>query len=375
MSPSIDTPPVAGPRLAPGGPLLRSLALIIAFALVAASCGDDDDTADADGTVPAGNQADDVTLTLVTHDSFAVSDGIFDQFTAETGIGVDVVSAGDAGEIVSRAVLTAGDPEGDVLFGIDTTFLQRGLDAELFVAHESALLSSVPDELELDPEHRVTPIDVSDVCVNYWIDALGAQGPPATLDDLAEPGFADNFVTQNPESSSPGFAFLLATIAHFGEDGWEDFWQRLVDNGVAITSGWEDAYYGEFVAGGGERGLVTSYASSPPAEVIFADPPTDVAPTGVLTESCFRQVEFAGILRGTDHEAEAAQLVDFMLSPTFQADVPLNMFVYPANADVSLPEVFVTHGPLTDNPITMAPAEIEAGRLEWTERWNEIVLG
>jgi thiamine transport system substrate-binding protein len=347
----------------------RSLSLLIALGLVVAACGSD---ASADGPIEIDtNNLEPVTITLVTHDSFVVSDGIFETFTEQTGVSVDVISAGDAGEVVSRAVLTAGSPEGDVMFGIDTTFLQRGLDAELFIPHESPGLADVADELELDPEHRVTPIDVSDVCVNYWIDALDGP-PPASLDDLLD--YAGTFVTMNPESSSPGFAFLLATIARFGEDGWESYWRELVDGGVTISSGWTEAYYGDFVAGGGTAALVTSYASSPPAEVLFADPPVDVAPTGVLTDSCFRQIEFAGVLAGTEHPNEAAALVDFMLSPTFQADVPLNMFVYPANGTVELPAAFVEFGPLADDPITMTPAEIEAGRLDWTQRWTEIVL-
>jgi len=347
---------------------LVPLSVAVSAGLLAAACGGD--AAVDDVSIDTTDLAP-VTITLVTHDSFVVTQGIFDTFTEQTGVSVDVVQGGDAGEIVSRAVLTAGDPEGDVMFGIDNTFLQRGLDAELFVAYESPALSDVPDELELDAEHRVTPIDVSDVCVNYWTDELDGP-PPATLEDLT--GYADTFVTMNPESSSPGFAFLLATIAHFGEDGWEDYWQSLVDGGLRVTSGWSEAYYGDFIAGGGDAAIVTSYASSPPADVLFADPPIDAPRTGVLTDSCFRQVEFAGVLAGTEHPNEAAALVDFMLSPTFQADVPLNMFVYPANETVELPELFVEFGPLSDDPITLTPAEIEAGRLDWTQRWTEIVL-
>jgi thiamine transport system substrate-binding protein len=259
------------------------------------------------------------------------------------------------------------------LFGIDNTFLQRGLDADLFVAYPSPLLADVPSELQLDGENRVTPMDFGDVCVNYWIDALPGE-VPMTLDDLALPANAASFVTENPETSSPGFAFLLATIARYGDD-WEAFWQRLADGGVAIESGWSEAYYERFIAGGGDRSLVTSYATSPVAEVLFADPPIDAAPTGVLVDSCFRQIEFAGILEGTEHPEAAAKLIDFLLSPEFQADIPLNMFVAPANQTVELPPEFVQHGVVIDSPLTMPPAEIEANRLEWTERWSEIVLG
>lgn len=356
---------------------MRRLAGLLTLLLVAAACGDGEDSNGAAPLEPeAVAEADTsgVTLTLVTHESFAVSEGTFERFTDETGIEVEVSAAGDAGELVARAVLTAGDPEGDVLFGIDNTFLQRGLDAGLFVPYASPLLADVPDQLELDPEHRVTPIDVGDVCVNWWSEGLPEAGPPQDLEDLARPEYASRFVTMNPESSSPGFAFLLATIARFGEDGWEDYWRRLADGGVEVTSGWNEAYYTEFAAGGGDRSLVTSYATSPVAEVVFAEEPIEEPPTGVLTDGCFRQIEFAGILAGTEHPEAAAKLVDFLLSPTFQADIPLTMFVLPANSTVELPEPFQRHGVQIDDPLILDPAEIEAKRAEWTERWVEIVL-
>ena len=341
---------------------MRARLIVLAIATIGlVSCGDD---------VGGGP----VTVTLLTHDSFAVSDGVFDDFTAASGVQVEVLQSGDAGKLVSDAVLTAGNPLGDVLFGIDNTLLQRGLDADLFVPHEAVGLDAVPDELRLDTQNRVTPIDVGDVCVNYWKDAFGSDLPaPTSIDDLADPAYAGMFVTQNPETSSPGLAFLLATIAEYG-DGWEEYWERLAANGVAVTSGWEAAYGAEFMAGGGSRPLVTSYASSPPAEVIFADPPVDEPPTGVLLDTCYRQIEFAGVLAGTEHPAEAGLLVDFLLSPRFQADVPLSMFVFPVVASTPLPGVFVDHADVASDPYLLDPAEIEAHRDEWTERWTEIVL-
>ena len=314
-----------------------------------------------------------VTLRLVTHESFGISDEVWAKFTDETGITVDVVGAGDAGEIVARAVLSAGQPEGDVLFGVDNTFLQRALDANIFVPYESPGLVNVDPELVVDDEHRVTPIDYGDVCVNYWLDAIPGDRTELSLDDLTDPDLAASFVTQDPESSSPGFAFLLATIAAYG-DGWEAYWQSLADGGVTIASGWEDAYYGEFIAGGGDNALVTSYASSPVAEVVYGETGVGPAPTAVIADSCFRQIEFAGVLNGTSHPEAAAKLIDFMLSETFQADIPLNMFVSPANSQVELPAVFVENLVETQSPYQLSPLEIEANRSQWTERWVDIVL-
>ncbi|MYJ47453.1 MAG: thiamine ABC transporter substrate-binding protein, partial [Acidimicrobiales bacterium] len=199
------------------------------------------------------------TVTLITHDSFNLSDGTLEEFTAQTGVTVELLEVGDAGTLVAEAILTKGAPLGDVLFGIDNTFLQRGLDAGIFERYESPALAGVPEDLQIDSRHRVTPVDYGDVCVNYWKDAVPWE--PVTLDELTFPEFADQLVVQHPETSSPGLAFLLATIAAFG-DGWELYWEDLRANGVTVTAGWEDAYYGEFISGGGERSMVVSYASS-----------------------------------------------------------------------------------------------------------------
>ncbi len=367
---------------------VRALAAMLMMAMIAAACGSSSDTsaaaADSECFTDPGLEAvelasdpaslDGTTITLATHDSFFLSEGTLEAFTAETGITVEQVAVGDAGQLVSQSVLTAGTPTADVLFGIDNSFLCRGLEADLFSPYVSSALSTVADDLQVDPFNRVTPIDFSDVCVNYWNDALPGD-EPASLEDLIDPVNAGQFVTENPETSSPGFAFLLATIARFGEDGWEEYWESLVENDVSITAGWSEAYEVEFTAGGGERSIVTSYASSPPAEFLFASQPVDAPPTSVLFDSCFRQIEFAGILAGTEHPEASAALIDFMLSPTYQEDIPLNMFVYPANSEAELPEAFVDFGPLADEPLILDPAEIEANRDDWTERWNAIVLG
>jgi thiamine transport system substrate-binding protein len=340
-----------------------------------ATCAPDDVPAALDPADVARADTDGTTLKLVTHDSFATSDGIFDEFTAETGIEVELLTAGDAGTLVSQSVLTAGDPVADVLFGIDTTFLCRGTRAGVFTPYAAAALADVPDDLEQAPDHLLTPIDVGDVCLNYSKEAFPeAADAPRGLDDLTSPAFADAFVTENPETSSPGFAFLLATIATHGEDGWEDYWKELRQNGLQVDPSWDQAYNESFGAGSGDRTIVTSYATSPVADVLYADPPRSEPAIGVVADACFRQVEFAGILRGTEHPQAAAKLVDFLLSPRFQEDIPLNMFVEPANGKAQVPAEFEANRTPIDDPLTLGPAEIEAGRDRWTERWTEIVL-
>lgn len=316
------------------------------------------------------------TITLITHDSFAdaATEETFAPFTQSTGITVEVLAAGDAGAMVNQAILTRDNPLADVLFGIDDTFLTRGLEEEIFEPHRSPLLSQVPPSLQLDAEGRVTPIDYGDVCLNYDKEAFTDLAVPATLDDLLQPAYADMLVVEDPSTSSPGLAFLLATIDRYGDPGWQDYWRDLLANGALVTPGWTEAYYGEFSGGAGEgtRPLVVSYASSPPAEVIFAETPLDEAPTGVITDGCYRQVEFAGILTGTERPQAAGQLIDYMLSVEFQETIPLNWFVFPANSDADLPSEFIQHTTVPADPVQFPPEVIEANRQTWLEQWADI---
>ncbi len=341
------------------------LTTLFGAVLVLAACATDD---------PAAERPD--TLTIVSHDSFAdgVTDDTFASFTESTGINVEIVAAGDAGSTVNQAILTRDNPIGDVLFGVDDAFLSRALDEDIFVPYTSELASNVIPSLFLDPEDRVTPIDYGDVCLNYdiaWFENAGLA-PPTSLEDLVAPEYAGLLVVMDPAQSSPGLAFFLATIDRFGSE-WPGYWESLVANDVAVVSGWSSGYYSDFSHHGGARPLIVSYASSPPAEVIFAEGPTDTAPTGVVTDGCYRQVEFAGILANSAHPQAAGELIDFMLSPEFQETIPTTWFVFPANDTVELPEVFADNTVVPVDPTSMDPAEIAANRDEWLATWRQIV--
>jgi thiamine transport system substrate-binding protein len=331
--------------------------------------------------VGAGCAAGDETSTevvLVTHDSFAISPSVKQAFETESGLTLRILKAGDAGEIVTRALLTAGNPEGDVLFGVDNNVLQRVLDGEVFDAYESPELAAVDPSLWLDPEHRATPIDRGDVCLNYdkaWFADRGLE-PPQQLEDLLLARYRNLLVVENPATSTPGLAFLLATIAKFGER-WQFYWEGLRRGGVLVVDGWEEAYYSRFSGSAGSKGsrpIVVSYASSPPAEVIFGKPRPTEAPTGVVETSCFRQIELAGVLRGARNEDGARQLIDFMLSKRFQEDIPLQMFVFPAREDAALPSEFEQFAVIPEQPLELAPEDIEANRERWVDEWTDLVL-
>jgi len=315
-------------------------------------------------------------LVLVTHDSFALSDGILDQFTKETGIEVQVQSAGDAGQLVNTLVLTKDSPLGDVVFGIDNTFASRAVENGVLEDYSSKDLTNAEDQYLL-PEgqgrEQLTPIDNGDVCVNVdheWFTEKGIA-EPKTLDDLVKPEYKDLFVTEAANSSSPGLAFLLATIAAYGDDGWQDYWTKLMANGTKVDAGWSDAYYVDFSgpSSEGDRPIVVSYASSPPFEV--PEGATD-APTGALLDTCFRQTEYAGVIAGTKNEAGAQKLVDFLFSTTVQNDIPKTMYVYPVNSKATLPESFTKFAKVAEDPFVVSPTEIDKNRETWLAEWAAI---
>jgi thiamine transport system substrate-binding protein len=321
-------------------------------------------------------------LLVMTHDSFDISEEVLAEFEQEHGVRISLLPAGDTGAALNQAILAQNDPLADVFFGVDNTFLSRALEAGIFEPYTDADLTGILDELVLDQSYRLLPVDYGDVCLNYdknWF-ASRAIPVPQKLIDLTEPEYRGLLVVENPATSSPGLAFMLATIDEFGVKGdytYLDFWQELRENELLVVDGWEEAYYGHFSASSdGVKPLVVSYASSPPAEVVFADPPVDEAPTASVSEpgTCFRQVEFAGILKGTKKRETAEAFIDFMLDTRFQEDIPLHMFVFPANQGADLPEVFVKWAQISSEPARVSPEDIDLNRELWIESWTDVVL-
>ncbi|MGW2892207.1 thiamine ABC transporter substrate-binding protein [Streptomyces griseoruber] len=340
-------------------------------------------TLSACGSSDAGSASDTKTVTLVSHDSWAVSKSVLADFEKQSGYKVKVLTDGDAGQAVNKAVLTKDNPQGDVFFGVDNTLLSRALDNGLFQSYRAKGLDRVGSAYQLDSgKHRVTPIDYGDICVNYDKKYFADHKltPPTSYDDLIKPAYKNLLVTENASTSSPGLGFLLGTAAKYGDDGWAGYWKKLRANGVKVVDGWEQAYNEEFSGSAGgkkagaDRPLVVSYASSPPAEVIYGDPKPSTAPTGVATGTCFRQIEFAGLLSNAKNGAGGKALIDFLISKEFQEDMPLNMFVYPVIDGASVPAEFTEYGPAAKAPETMDPAKIAQNRDQWVKTWTSLVL-
>jgi len=319
------------------------------------------------------------TLTVMTHDSFSASEGVIQEFEQANNVKITFLKSGDAGAALNKAILSKDAPLADVFYGVDNTFLSRALDAGIFESYASPLVDRIPDEFKLDLKNRAIPVDYGDVCINYSKAFFSKNDlpVPASLDDLTKPEYNGLLVVENPATSSPGLAFLLATIQKYGDPGYLDYWKGLRANGLVVVDGWETAYYTNFSAssGNGPQPMVVSYASSPAAEVAFSSTPLDNSPTATINApgTCFRQVEFVGILAGTKNRDLAEKFVDFMLDVPFQEDMPLTMFVYPVNGQAALPEVFTKYAQPAVEPASI-PADLATKRDAWIEAWTQAVL-
>ena len=320
-----------------------------------------------------------MTITLLTHDSFDVTKSVLRDFEDRAGITVKMVPVGDAGQLANRLILASGNPEGDVAFGVDNDQLAELFAKDVFVPYTSAGLARRRARYcSSTTSDRVTPVDHGEVCVNIDMrrvrrtDAAArrrsrtSQTPPSGISSSSRTRRPRHPGSRSSWRRSPPTATRGSRTTGAGSETTASPWWTA---GSRPTSGSSPG------AGGGEgtHPMVVSYATSPVAEVVFADPPITVPPTGVLTDTCYRQIEFAGILRGTEHEAAAQQLIDFLLSQPFQKDIPLRMFVYPASTAASLPAVFRRNAAVVTDPFELSSDEVAAHRADWVARWSDLM--
>ena len=352
--------------------------ILLAFALVlAAGCstmGDSGSSApESSPDAPAGSEEVGGTVVLVSHESFNLPEKLLSAFESESGIDLVTRAAGDAGTLTAKLSLTKDNPTGDLAFGVDNTFASRPLDEGVFATYEPTLPAGAADFALDEGADRLTPIDVGHVCVNVdtkWFEKQSIA-PPQTLADLADPTYQDLFVTPGASTSSPGMAFFLSTVAEYGDD-WPDYWTRLLDNGAKVVDGWEDAYYGDFTQGGGtgERPIVVSYDSSP----AFTVPPgSSESSTAALLDTCFRQVEYVGVLEGAANPAGAEAVIDWLLTEEVQSALPTAMYVFPVSDAAQVPADWAEHAVQPTAPLSVAPADIAANREQWLTEWTDVV--
>jgi thiamine transport system substrate-binding protein len=321
-----------------------------------------------------------VTLSVMTHDSFSASATVISAFEKANNVKLVFLKSGDAGAAINRAILTKDAPLADVFYGVDNTFLSRALNSGIYVSYASPMLAQIPAQFKLDSSDQALPVDYSDVCITYDKVYFASHNlpVPVTLDDLIKPEYKNMLVMENPATSSPGLAFLMATIQYFGTNDYLGYWKSLRTNGLVVVDGWETAYYTNFSgsSGHGPQPLVVSYATDPAAEVVNATTPLTDSPVGSIlgAGTCFRQIEFVGILKGTKQLALARKFVDFMLGQQFQEDMPLQMYVYPVNTTAKLPDAFVKYNQIPAKPAALDPALIASNRDKWIQDWTQAVL-
>lgn len=342
---------------------LRLAALAISSCLIAAGCGSSE-------TETKKVEQQSATVTVITHDSFALDPKLKKKFETDNDVELKLVQQGDVGTLVNKLVLTKDSPLADAVYGIDNTFASRAVEEGVLAPGTS---TRAPEEFALEGEgaDQLAAVDYSDVCINIddtWF-AKEKVAPPKTLDDLTEPAYKGLTALPAATSSSPGLAFLIATIAAQGDD-WQDYWTRLVANDVEITSGWSEAYEGQFTQGGGKgrRPIVLSYSSSPPFTVGDDGKPT----TSALLDTCFRQVEYVGVLKGSTNTDGAEKFVEFMQSDAVQASLPDSMYVYPVVAGVELPEAWAAFATTASKPWEMSADTIAKQRTTWLREWRDI---
>lgn len=352
---------------------LRLASILAASTVLLAACATPSATPSAATPAPE-------TLTVMTHDSFSATDTVIAAFESAYNAKVAFVKAGDAGTALNKAILSKDKPLADVFYGVDNTFLTRALTEGIYEPYASPALANIPDAFKLDPENRALPVDYGDVCLNYDRAYFTQHklSPPQSLEDLLKPEYKDLLVVEDAGASSPGLAFLLTTVGHFGPNGYLDYWKGLVQNGVLVVNDWETAYNTQFSgsSGRGPRPIVVSYNSSPAFEVVNAPTPPAEPPTVavVADDTCFRQIEFVGILKGTSHRALAQAWVDFMLSKTFQEDMPLQMYVFPVNSKASVGDAFSRLMAIPTKTANVPADQIAANRDNWIKAWREVVL-
>ena len=282
---------------------------------------------------------------------------------------------------MNKAILTAGNPEGDLLWGLDNTLLSSAIASEVFEPYESPELPALdPSLVELVPGHEVTPVDTGDVCINIDIEWFASRGLDAA-GDARRPRRTRTAGTDGRREPGDVLARLGVPARHrrpVRRRRLRAYWSTMRDNDVLVVDSWDAAYYDEFTAGGGEgdRPIVVSYASSPPATIVFAEEPKPESPTTAsLDATCFRQVEFAGVLRGSDEVEAARQLLDFLVGADAQSELPLTNFVYPGTAGCGAPEVFERFAERVEDPLDGVACRHRRPPSEWVETWTRTVLG
>ncbi len=307
-------------------------------------------------------------LTIYAYDSFVSEWGpgpkIFPAFEEKYDIKVSVISAGDAGQVLQRAIIEKNNVNADLLIGIDNNLLSKAIAADVLSPYKSPNLNKIPEELIFDKTYNITPFDYGYFSIIYDSDKISV--PPVSLKDLVKPEFNKSLILMDPRTSSPGLGFMLWTIKVFGED-FDNYWTDLMPSVLTITDGW-DSGYGLFTQG--EAPMVLSYTTSPAYHAEYEN--TDRYRSAVFSSGHYMQIEGISIVKNAKHRDAAELFIDFILEDNIQKEIPLTNWMYPVRQDISLPESF-NLAPKPEKSLIIESEKIELNLDSWIEDWINAV--
>lgn len=305
-------------------------------------------------------------LNIYCYDSFASEWGpgpaLVEEFTAATGIEVNLKAPGDAVTVLSKVILEKDSPTADLLIGPDNNLLARTLSEDVLEPYNAAALNQIPSELKFDKSNHLLPFDWGYFAICYDSEVL--ETPPASLEDLTRPEYAKSLVLMDPRTSSPGMGFLLWTRAVYGGD-YLDYWNRLAPSVLTVTESWSNGY-GLFTSG--EAPLVLSYSTSPVYHKMWEE--TERYKAIDFAEGNYMQIEGVGVIKGAAHPEAARKFIDYMLSPSGQTIIATNNIMMPVLDGTELPEAF-DMAFISDNPLLLDKEEIAENEKEWVQSWVE----
>ena len=307
-------------------------------------------------------------LMVYTYDSFGqeLVDLLEKELAGKIGQPVEVRTFADAGPLFQQLLREKGAPRADVVIGLDSFDLPRALKFNLLAPYKAKGLAGVDKRFIFDRRYRLLPYDYGYVLFNYDSERLPTV--PRSHSDLTKPEYKGLIVLENAKTSSPGRIFLLATIALYGERGYLDYWRKLKPNLLTVTPGWDEAY-GMYT--NGEVPIVLSYGTSPVYHLLYDK--TERYKALVLDGSAYAQIEGLGILRGARHRKAAEALVEYVLSPGFQARIPTSQFMYPVLTAAQLPDVFRVAAKV-DRLLHLDEAKVAANLDRWLAAWEKVMV-
>ncbi len=305
-------------------------------------------------------------LTLYCYDTFSSEWGsgptLIPLFEEETGIKVNVVSTGDAIQMLNQAIMEGDRCPADVIMGISDDSASTAYRSGLFASYDSPELKNVPEELVFDQEKRLLPFDYGAFAFVY--DTQSDTPEPKSLEDLKDPIYKGKIILIDPRTSSVGLGLMLWTIEVYGEDGFLDWWKAVGANALTIADGWSSAY-GLFTEG--EAPIVLSYTTSPVYHAMWEKSTRYKAL--VFPEGHSATIEGIGIMKNSSHRAEAEAFVDFILSKG-QVETAVANSMYPVNSTVVLPDEY-KYAPLPEKLLHTDAARVSENLERWTDMWTK----